>query len=66
MEAAADYITYIPFPTELCNLCAKLVKEGEIPSCVKHCMAKVMKFGSIDELTKEMRKKARQVLWAPK
>ena len=59
------YITHIPFPTELCNLCAPRVSEGRAPACVKHCMADVMKFGPVTKLAAEMQKKARQVLWVP-
>jgi hypothetical protein len=32
---------------------------------VKHCMAKCIKHGAIDDLAQEMTKKARMVLWAP-
>jgi len=60
------YITYLPFPTELCNLCAERVKKGYLPACVKHCMAKCMAFGPIDELVEKLKEKPRQVLWAPK
>lgn len=60
------YITYLPFPTELCDLCEKRVKEGLTPSCVKHCMAACMKFGPIEDLVKELTKKPRMVLWVPK
>jgi Fe-S-cluster-containing dehydrogenase component len=59
------YITYFPFPTGLCNLCAHRVREGKHPSCVKHCMASVMKFGPLDQMAKDMQKKPKQVLWAP-
>jgi len=59
------YITHIPFPTELCNLCLRRVREGREPACVKHCMANVMKFGTVEEMAKEIEKKPRQVLWAP-
>lgn len=59
------HITYFPFPTELCILCAPRVKKGLPPACVKHCMAGCMKFGRIEELTREMRKKQRMVLWVP-
>lgn len=59
------YITHIPFPTELCNLCASRVNSGIAPACVKHCMADVMKFGPVDKLTAELKKKTRQVLWTP-
>ena len=59
------YITHIPFPTELCNLCASRIKEGKAPACVKHCMADVMKFGPVDKLSAEVRNKTRQVIWVP-
>jgi Fe-S-cluster-containing dehydrogenase component len=59
-------IDYIPFPTDLCDLCAKRVKEGEQPACVKHCMAACMYYGPISELAKQMEKKPKNVLFAPK
>jgi len=59
------YIAYLPFPTELCILCIPRIKEGLPPACVKHCMAGCMKFGPIEELSKEMLKKRKMVLWAP-
>ena len=59
------YLTYIPFPTELCTLCAhRTVKDLE-PACVAHCMAGCMKYGPIEELAKEMRK-GRSVIWRPR
>lgn len=60
------YITYIPVPTELCNLCRGRVERGEEPACVKHCMAKCMSFGTIEELSEKLQEKARQVLWIPR
>ncbi|MBS7647018.1 MAG: oxidoreductase [Candidatus Bathyarchaeia archaeon] len=60
------YITYIPFPTELCNLCVERVKSGKLPACVKHCMANCMSFGPVDKLAEKLKEKPRQVLWAPK
>jgi Fe-S-cluster-containing dehydrogenase component len=60
------YLTYIPFTTELCILCAPRIKKGLEPACVKHCMAACMKFGPIEELAEEMKKKPRMVLWVPR
>lgn len=60
------YITYVPFPTELCNLCAQRLKKGDVPACVKHCMANCMASGPVDELVEKLKKKPRQVLWVPK
>jgi Fe-S-cluster-containing dehydrogenase component len=59
------YLAFLPFPTENCNLCAGRVSSGEEPSCVKHCMANVIKHGSLELLAKEIHK-SRMVLWAPK
>ncbi|MBW1801454.1 MAG: oxidoreductase [Deltaproteobacteria bacterium] len=58
-------IYYLPFPTELCNLCAERTAQGEQPSCVKHCQAQCMTFGPIEELVKEMDKKSKMVLYSP-
>jgi Fe-S-cluster-containing dehydrogenase component len=60
------YLVYLPFPTELCILCAPRTKKGLEPACVQHCMAACMKYGHIEELAKEMGKKARTVLWVPR
>jgi Fe-S-cluster-containing dehydrogenase component len=42
------------------------VAQGKEPSCVHHCQANVMKFGRVDELSKEMEGKSHMVLFAPK
>ncbi|NQT31861.1 MAG: oxidoreductase [Deltaproteobacteria bacterium] len=60
------YLAYLPFPTELCILCAGRTKKGLEPACVKHCMAACMKYGKVEELAQEMGKKPRMVLWAPR
>lgn len=58
--------SYIPVPTEQCNLCGERVAAGKLPACVHHCQADVMKFGPIDELAEEMNKKSHMVLFAPR
>jgi Fe-S-cluster-containing dehydrogenase component len=60
------YLTYLPFPTELCILCKPRTKKGLDPACVKHCMAGCMTFGSIDDLAEKMKEKPRMVLWVPR
>jgi Fe-S-cluster-containing dehydrogenase component len=60
------YLAYLPFPTELCSLCASRTKKGLQPACVQHCMASCMKYGKVEELAKEMNKKPRMVLWVPR
>ena len=59
------YLTYFPFPTEACILCPHLTREGLDPACVKHCMAACMKYGRVKDLSKELGKKPRMVLWVP-
>ncbi|MBW1862349.1 MAG: 4Fe-4S binding protein [Deltaproteobacteria bacterium] len=59
-------IDNLPFPTDLCDLCINLHKEGEEPACVKHCQSKCMQFGFIDKLVKEMEKRPKMVLFTPR
>jgi len=59
-------ITYIPYPTDLCDLCEDRVKKGKLPACVHHCQAKVMEYGIIERLTEKMKKKPKMLLWVPK
>ncbi len=60
------YLAFLPFPTELCMLCAARTKKGLKTACEQHCMASVIKYGRIDDLAKEMGRKARMVLWVPR
>jgi Fe-S-cluster-containing dehydrogenase component len=59
-------IDYLPFLTDLCDLCMKRNREGEEPACVKHCQAACMQFGYIAELVKEMEKRPKMVLYTPR
>ena len=59
-------IDYMPYFTDLCDMCGKRVSAGELPSCVKHCQSKCMKFGRVDELVKEMENRPKMVLYAPR
>ena len=56
---------YVPVPTDQCNLCGKRVAKGKQPSCVHHCQAGVMSFGTVEELAKQMVDKPKQVLFTP-
>lgn len=55
----------IPIPSDLCDLCSDRVEAGREPICVHHCLGACMKFGTIDELAKELASKPKQVLWVP-
>jgi Fe-S-cluster-containing dehydrogenase component len=60
------YLAYVPFPTELCVLCAARTRKGLDPACVQHCMAACMEYGRVEDLAKEMGRKPRMVLWVPR
>ena len=57
---------YIPVPTDECDLCAERVAAGKKPSCVAHCLADVMRYGTIEELAVEMTRKPKQLLFVLK
>jgi Fe-S-cluster-containing dehydrogenase component len=46
-------IDYVPYMTGLCNFCAARVLDGGKPSCVKHCQARCMSFGTTEEIMEE-------------
>lgn len=56
----------VPLPTDLCDGCKDRVAAGRKPTCVHHCLADVMRFGTIEELSIELAKKPKQVLWSIK
>lgn len=55
----------IAVPTDLCDLCAERTAEGRDPVCVHHCLADVMRYGTVSELAKQLAEKPGQVLWVP-
>lgn len=59
-----DYI-FVPVPTSLCNLCHKRVSEGKLPSCVKHCSAQVMSYGTVEELAAQVGDRDKCVIFVP-
>ena len=48
-------IDYVPYMTDLCNFCSGRVSDGGKPSCVKHCQARCMSFGSVEEIMEEVK-----------
>ncbi len=64
LSETRGYLTYLPFPTENCVLCSHLTSKGKDPACVRACMAACMQYGPLSELSKELEKKPRMVLWA--
>ena len=41
---------FIPIPTDRCDRCASRQGAGKVPSCVQHCQAGCIAYGTIDEL----------------
>jgi Fe-S-cluster-containing dehydrogenase component len=60
------YLAFLPFPTELCILCAPRIRKGLQPACVQHCMADVIRWGRLEVLAKQVGEKPRMVLWSPR
>lgn len=56
---------YIPVPTDLCDLCVRRTAGGREPLCVHHCLANVITYGPLEELSKKLGEKTKQVLWVP-
>ncbi|MCE5253838.1 MAG: 4Fe-4S binding protein [Actinomycetia bacterium] len=59
-------VDFLPFPTDLCDLCGRRTAAGERPACVKHCMAGCMTYGEVGELARIMETMPRSVLFAPR
>lgn len=47
---------------QMCNMCSQRVSRGEEPSCVKHCINRVIKFGPIKELSKIVQERGKQTI----
>ena len=45
---------FIPQFTQWCDLCAERTGKGKQPTCVQHCQAQCLEWGSIEELAKKM------------
>lgn len=56
---------FYPTFTQLCDLCADRLAKGKDPSCVHHCQARILVYGPIDELVKQLDAKPTQYLWVP-
>jgi Fe-S-cluster-containing dehydrogenase component len=60
------HVDYIPITTRFCDLCHGRTRGGEQPACVKHCQASCMLYGPVSKLVKEMEKRPRSSIFAPK
>ena len=54
-----------PIVTDLCDLCADRTAKGREPMCVHHCLANVMRYGTVAELAPMLAEKPKQVLFVP-
>ena len=45
---------FLPYFTEWCDLCDKRCAKGKVPTCVQHCQAQCLEYGTIDELAKKI------------
>lgn len=52
---------FVPIPTQLCDLCEDRVNKGKDPTCVHHCQAHVMQYGSLDVLAQKAAEKGTKV-----
>jgi Fe-S-cluster-containing dehydrogenase component len=59
-------VDFLPFPTDLCDLCARRTQAGEKPACVKHCMSGCMTYGRLEDLASIMETMPRSVIFAPR
>jgi len=55
-------IDYVPYVTNLCNLCLTRVASGPNmrPSCAKHCLAQCIEFGTAEELMEKAKNESRK------
>ena len=56
--------TYLPLPTDLCDLCAERTAEGRLPSCVHHCQSGIRYYGTLEELAAKLAEKPKMVLFS--
>jgi len=59
-------VDFLPFPTDMCDLCAVRTREGEQPACVKHCMSACMAYGDVSELAKMLETTPRSAIFVPR
>ncbi len=59
-------VDFAPFLTRYCDLCMNRVKDGQEPSCVKHCQSTCITYGTLTELAKMQEKTPHSSLFAPR
>ena len=56
-------LSYLPALTDQCDGCAERVSAGKLPTCVHHCQAKCMAYGTVEELSELMGDGGKKVLY---
>jgi Fe-S-cluster-containing dehydrogenase component len=61
-------VDFVPFPTTMCTLCAERIAKGEdtVPACVRHCQARCMEYGTLEELTEKAKTMKRPMMFFPR
>lgn len=55
--------SYLAIPGDQCDLCSERRELGKSPTCVKHCQAQCLFFGTLEELTAKLAEKPNQALF---
>ena len=45
---------FLPYFTEWCDLCEERCAKGKVPTCVQHCQAQCLEYGTVEELAKKI------------
>ncbi len=56
-------IDYVPYVTDLCHLCLNRMKDGNRPSCAKHCLSQCLYVGPVDKIVEEAKNSKKPVLY---
>lgn len=54
---------YLPSPTDQCDTCAHRRANGKRPTCVHHCQAKCLEFGTAEEMQQKLGEMSKGVLF---
>jgi anaerobic dimethyl sulfoxide reductase subunit B (iron-sulfur subunit) len=53
---------WTPRFTDFCDLCEHRVSLGKTPSCVQHCQAACLEFGSLEDLVKTVKRRKTTII----